>query len=97
MRANTTHPWRYIVGAWLAIGLFEATQVVVSMKAMGMQHAWWTLFFVTLAGWLVWRNAVCPVPAAALSAPCPESDAVAGALCGMHGDQRGVGNLGRAA
>jgi two-component sensor histidine kinase len=42
------------VGAWLAIGLFEATQVVVSMKAMGMQHAWWTLFFVTLAGWSVW-------------------------------------------
>jgi len=57
MRANTAHPWRYIVGAWLAIGLFEATQVVVSMKAMGMQHAWWTLFFVTLAGWVVWAGA----------------------------------------
>ncbi|HEY0588772.1 MAG TPA: histidine kinase [Pseudoduganella sp.] len=57
MRANTTHPWRYVVGAWLAIGLFEATQVVVSMKAMGMQHAWWTLFFVTLAGWVVWAGA----------------------------------------
>ncbi len=57
MKANTTHPWRYIVGAWLAIGLFEATQVVVSMKAMGMQHAWWTLFFVTLAGWAVWAGA----------------------------------------
>jgi hypothetical protein len=57
MTAHTTHPWRYIAGAWLAIGLFEATQVVVSMKAMGMHHAWWTLFFVTLAGWFVWAAA----------------------------------------
>ena len=72
MKANTKHPWRYVVGAWLAIGLFEATQVVVSMKAMGMQHAWWTLFFVTLAGWVVWAGATpvvlsllqrCPLPA----------------------------------
>lgn len=54
MTANTTNTWRYVLGAWLAIGLFDATQIVVSMRAMGMQHAWWTLFFVTLAGWGVW-------------------------------------------
>ncbi|WP_374584468.1 sensor histidine kinase [Pseudoduganella sp.] len=57
MTANTSNPWPYIAFAWLAIGLFDATQVVVSMKAMGMQHAWWTLFFVTLANWLVWAAA----------------------------------------
>ncbi|WP_342115401.1 sensor histidine kinase [Pseudoduganella sp. OTU4001] len=54
MTAISTNAWRYVAGAWLAIGLFDATQVVVSMQAMGMQHAWWTLFFVTLAGWGVW-------------------------------------------
>ena len=38
--------------AWLALALFDATQTVVSMKAMGMQHYWWTLFFVVLAAFL---------------------------------------------
>lgn len=51
MTANST---RYIVGAWMALGLFDATQVVISMQAMGMEHAWWTLFFVTVANWGVW-------------------------------------------
>jgi signal transduction histidine kinase len=46
--------WRYVAGAWLAIALFDAMQTVVSMKAMGMQHAWVTLFFVTVASWLPW-------------------------------------------
>ena len=46
--------WRYVAGAWLAIALFDALQTVVSMKAMGMQHAWVTLFFVTVASWLPW-------------------------------------------
>jgi hypothetical protein len=43
--------------AWLALALFDATQIVVSMRAMGMQHAWWTLFFVTMASWAVWAAA----------------------------------------
>lgn len=46
--------WRYVAGAWLAIALFDALQTVVSMKAMGMRHAWVTLFLVTLASWLPW-------------------------------------------
>jgi len=43
--------------AWLALALFDATQTVVSMKAMGMQHNWWTLFFVTMSGWGAWAAA----------------------------------------
>ena len=43
--------------AWLALALFDATQTVVSMHAMGMQHDWWTLFFVTMASWGVWAAA----------------------------------------
>lgn len=42
---------------WLALALFDATQVVVSMRAMGMEHHWWTLFFVTMASWAVWAAA----------------------------------------
>jgi hypothetical protein len=46
--------WRYMAGAWLALALFDATQTVVSMRAMGMHHAWLTLFVVTMASWAVW-------------------------------------------
>lgn len=44
----------YVAGAWLALALFDATQTVVSMQAMGMEHAWWTLFFVEMASWTPW-------------------------------------------
>jgi len=43
--------------AWLALALFDATQTVVSMHAMGMQHDWWTLFFVIVASWGAWAAA----------------------------------------
>lgn len=49
--------WRTTALAWLALGLFDATQTVVSMHAMGMQHAWGTLFAVTLLTWAVWAAA----------------------------------------
>jgi signal transduction histidine kinase len=54
---DLTKGLRYVAGAWLALALFDATQTVVSMRAMGMHHAWLTLFFVTMASWAVW--AVC--------------------------------------
>ncbi|WP_165795079.1 sensor histidine kinase [Solimicrobium silvestre] len=40
--------------AWLALALFDATQTVVIMRAMGMHHNWLTLFSVTTASWAVW-------------------------------------------
>lgn len=44
----------YVAGAWLALALFDASQTVMSMQAMGMEHAWWTLFFVAMASWMPW-------------------------------------------
>lgn len=85
MTANPANTWRYIVGAWLALGLFDATQVVVSMRAMGMQHAWWTLFFVTLAGWGAWIACTPLVLALLRRFPLPSKRAAAwlahGAAC----------------
>ncbi|WP_431476230.1 sensor histidine kinase [Massilia eburnea] len=51
--------------AWLALALFDATQTVVSMRAMGMQHDWWTLFLVIVASWGAWAAAT-PVALALL-------------------------------
>lgn len=51
---DATTRWRHAALAWLALGLFDATQTVVSMRAMDMHHAWLTLFFVTMASWLPW-------------------------------------------
>jgi signal transduction histidine kinase len=46
--------WRHVCGAWLALALFDATQTVVTMHAMGMHHAWLRLFAVTTMSWAVW-------------------------------------------
>ena len=49
--------WRSIAAIWGGIGLVDATQTVVSMKAMGMHHAWVELFLFQLLGWLPWALA----------------------------------------
>jgi two-component system LytT family sensor kinase len=57
MTARTAPPHRIgrpITGAWLALGLFDATQTVVSMRAMDMHHDWVTLFAVTMLSWAGW-------------------------------------------
>jgi two-component system, LytTR family, sensor kinase len=36
------------------LGLFEATQTVVVMRAEGMHHAWTELFFTVLLSWVPW-------------------------------------------
>lgn len=46
--------WLQVGAAWLIIALFDATQTLVSMRAMGMHHAWRALFGVTAASWAVW-------------------------------------------
>ncbi len=46
--------WMQIAVVWLAIALVDATQTVISMRAMGMHHLWTTLFVVTAATWVVW-------------------------------------------
>ena len=49
--------WASIAAIWGGIGLFDATQTVVSMKAMGMRHAWVELFAFQFLNWLPWALA----------------------------------------
>jgi two-component system, LytTR family, sensor kinase len=42
---------------WFAIGLFDATQTVLAMRAEGMHHAWTQLFITLLLSWLPWAFA----------------------------------------
>jgi two-component system LytT family sensor kinase len=48
---------KWIALIWLSIGLANGTQIVVGMRAVGMQHNWGALFFVWTAAWLVWACA----------------------------------------
>src|SRR6516165_1288548 len=49
--------WRWIVAAWTAGGLFDASQTVLIMHAEGRHHAWLPLFAIELASWLPWALA----------------------------------------
>jgi two-component system LytT family sensor kinase len=55
----TTRPprWAWIAAIWFAMGLFDATQNVVAMRAEGMHHAWTQLFVTLLLSWLPWALA----------------------------------------
>ena len=61
MPSSFSRLWRHAALAWLALGLFDATQTVVSMRAMDMHHAWFTLFIVSVLSWAVWA-AFTPIP-----------------------------------
>lgn len=52
--APTRPRWPWILAIWAGIGLFDATQQVVVMRAVGMHHAWVALFFRLLLAWLPW-------------------------------------------
>lgn len=47
----------WILSVWLGIGLFDATQTVVTMRAEGMHHAWVQLFATLLLSYLPWAFA----------------------------------------
>jgi two-component system LytT family sensor kinase len=49
--------WYWIAAFWFSLGLFDATQTVVTMRAQGMQHAWPQLFAVLVLCWLPWALA----------------------------------------
>lgn len=49
--------WRWAAVVCGALGLFEATQTVVMMRAQGMHHAWVALFFLVWLSWLPWAVA----------------------------------------
>jgi len=50
-------PWFWIASIWLGVGLFDATQTVVVMRAEGMHHAWTELFVTLTLSWLPWALA----------------------------------------
>jgi len=49
--------WYWIVAMWLGFGLFDATQTVFVMRAEGMNHHWWRLFFTNVLAWIPWMLA----------------------------------------
>ena len=49
--------WYWISAVWLGIGLFDATQTVVVMRAEGMHHYWMRLYFTSVVAWLPWMLA----------------------------------------
>jgi two-component system LytT family sensor kinase len=61
MQIEPTEPpplrWHWIIAIWSGVGLFDATQNVVVMRAEGMQHAWANLFMLLSLSWLPWMLA----------------------------------------
>ena len=52
-RSRAPH-WMWVAAIWFGFALLDATQLVVAMYSMGMQHAWLKLFVTTLLSWLPW-------------------------------------------
>jgi hypothetical protein len=50
-------PWLGVAAIWAGVGLFDATQTVVSMRAAGMHHAWIELFVFLTLSWMPWAIA----------------------------------------
>ena len=46
--------WLWAAAIWSGVGLCDATQTVVVMRAEGMHHAWVRLFLTLLLSWLPW-------------------------------------------
>ena len=51
------YKWYWVALFWTAIGVMDATDTVVLMRAQGMHHAWWQLFVSLLATWMFWAAA----------------------------------------
>lgn len=49
--------WVWIAAIWGGVGLFDATQTVLTMRAMGMHHYWTRLFLTLWLSWLPWMFA----------------------------------------
>jgi hypothetical protein len=51
------HRWMWIATIWLGFGLVDAMQTVFVMRGEGMHHAWVTLFWTCVVGWVPWALA----------------------------------------
>ena len=76
--------WLWIAGIWAGIGLVAATQTVVSMRSMGMHHAWVRLFVFELLQWLPWALATPLVTQLAVRRPLAPRRAGIAAALGLH-------------
>ena len=57
-RGTGAGKWLWAAAICGGLGVFEATQTVLVMRAEGMHHAWTELFFAVLLSWLPWASAV---------------------------------------
>jgi two-component system, LytTR family, sensor kinase len=55
--AGSQSRWLSIAMIWTGVGLFDATQTVIVMRAEGMHHYWGYLFLTLLLSWLPWALA----------------------------------------
>jgi two-component system, LytTR family, sensor kinase len=55
--ARNVAQWYWAAAICGGLGLFEATQTVLAMRAAGMHHAWAALFITVLLGWVPWALA----------------------------------------
>jgi two-component system, LytTR family, sensor kinase len=49
--------WPWIVAVWTGVGVINASQTVFPMHAVGMHHAWVSLFLTLMLVWLPWALA----------------------------------------
>ena len=54
---STSRQWLWSIALWGGFGLFDASQTVFVMRAEGMHHYWYRLFWTTLVAWLPWMLA----------------------------------------
>jgi len=56
-RTFETPRWYWVLAVWLGIGLFDASQTVLVMRAEGMRHYWTRLFMTNTFAWIPWMLA----------------------------------------
>ena len=55
--ARARSRWQWIAAVWTGVGLMSASQTVFPMRALGMHHAWVSLFVTLVLVWLPWALA----------------------------------------
>jgi hypothetical protein len=76
--------WAWILGIWGGIGLCDATQTVVVMRAIGMHHAWVALYVKLLLAWLPWALATPTIMRCAVRHPLAALRQRPAATIAMH-------------
>src|ERR1700677_5278118 len=57
LNSRKSSAWLWIVLAWLGLGLANATQIVLGMRAEGMKYDWAAIYLTCLFSWAVWALA----------------------------------------